>query len=196
MGKWLEALRAIDKQDDKEPAKPAKAPFDPFAGSILERFDCAKTPSDAVIEENDVTNTPINEPAKPAKAPFDPFAGSESNGNHPKTVGSETNRSSHVSPNTYRKAPAKPAKGPAEDEIHSDQQAATKTISSGNTISKPLTYATTPEPQPPSLSCACCGSSIWWCNGHDHWYCNSCQANINGEGGHPITGEEVMRLVV
>ena len=196
MGKWLEALRAIDKHDGNEPAKPAKVPFDPFAGSILERSAREKTQPDTVVEENDVTNTSTNEPSKPSKASFDPFDGSERNGNHPNTVGSETNRSTHVSPNTYRKAPAEPAKGPAEAEIHSDRQAATKTISSGNTISKPLTHATTPEPQPPSLSCACCGSSIWWWNGHDHWYCNRCQANINGEGGHPITGEEVMRLVV
>ena len=76
MGKWLEALRSIDKQDDKEPAKPAKVPFDPFAGSILERFAREKTPSDAEAVKNDAANTPTNEPAKPAKAPFDPFAGS------------------------------------------------------------------------------------------------------------------------
>ena len=196
MGKWLEALRAIDKQDDKEPAKPAKVPCDPFAGSTLERSAREKTQPDTVVEENDVTNTSTNEPAKPAKASFDPFDGSERNGNHPKTVGSETNRSAHVSPNTYRKAPAELAKGPAEAEIHSDRQAATNTISSGNVTAKPLTPATTPEPQPPSPSCACCGSSISWGKGHDRWHCNRYQSIINGEAGHPITGEEVMRLVV
>ena len=51
MGKWLEALRAIDKHDGNEPAKPAKVPFDPFAGSILERSAREKTQADAVVEE-------------------------------------------------------------------------------------------------------------------------------------------------
>ena len=67
MSKWLEALRAIDKHDGNEPAKPAKVPFDPFAGSILEHSAREKTQADAVVEENDATNTSTNEPAKPAK---------------------------------------------------------------------------------------------------------------------------------
>ena len=196
MGKWLEALGAIDKQAAEEPAKPAKAPFDPFAGSPLELFTREKTRSEDEVEQIEIANAPTNEPAKPAKDPFDPFAGSESNGNHHKTVGSATGLVSHDSTNGHGQAPAKPAKGPDEAERRSDRQAVAKTTSSGNLIAKPLIPANTPGPESPSLTCSCCGSTTWWWNGHDSWYCNRCQANVSGEGGHPITGEEVMRLVV
>ena len=130
MGKWLEALRAIDKHDGNEPAKPAKVPFDPFAGSILEHSAREKTQADAVVEENDATNTSTNEPAKD---PFDPFAGSQHNGSQHKTGVSATNRASHVSPNAHGKAPAKPAKGPAVAEIHPERQAVAKSPSLSRT---------------------------------------------------------------
>ena len=45
MGKWLEVLRAIDKEDGKEPIRLAKLPFDPFAGNLLEHFVREKTRS-------------------------------------------------------------------------------------------------------------------------------------------------------
>jgi hypothetical protein len=56
MGKWLEALRALDKPDGNEPAKPAKAPFDPFVGSPLECFPREKTPSHAEVHKIHATH--------------------------------------------------------------------------------------------------------------------------------------------
>ena len=238
MGKWLEALRAFDKQDDKEPAKPAKDPFDPFAGSPLERFAREKNPSDAVVEEKDATNActnepakpakapfdsfagsslersayqktrseagteqfeianaPTNQPAKPAKVPFDPFAGAARNETHHKTVESRADRAPHESPNAPITAPAKPAKGPAEVEMHSRHPATTNTAT-GNAVAKPCGPATTPEPEPPWLACGCCGARKWWWDGRGAWCCNQCMADVGGNGGHPITRKEVMRLVV
>ena len=236
MGKWLEALRAIDKQDDKEPAKPAKVPFDPFAGSILERFArektpshaevhkidathtstkepakpakgpfdpfagsplmcsaCQKTRSEAETEQFEIANAPTNQPAKPAKVPFDPFAGAARNETHHKTVESRADRAPHESPNAPITAPAK---GPADAEIHSDRHPATKNTATGNAVAKPCGPATTPEPEPPWLACGCCGARKWWWDGRGAWCCNQCMADVGGNGGHPITGKEVMRLVV
>ncbi len=196
MGKWLEALRAIDKQDGNEPAKPAKAPFDPFAGSPLERSACQKTRSEAETEQFEIANAPTNQPAKPAKDPFDPFAGAARNQTHHKTVESRADWAPHDSPNAPITAPAKPAKGPADAEIHSDRHPATKNTATGNAVAKPCRTATTPDPEPPWLACGCCGARKWWWDGRVAWCCNQCMADVGGNGGHPITGKEVMRLVV
>ena len=134
-------------------AKPAKAPFDPFAGSPLERSACQKTRSEAETEQFEIANAPTNQPAKPAK-------------------------------------------GPAEAEKHSDRHPATKNTATGNAVAKPCGPATTPEPEPPWLTCGCCGARKWWWDGRGAWCCNQCMADVGGNGGHPITGKEVMRLVV
>ena len=193
MGKWLEALRAIDKHDGNEPAKPAKVPFDPFAGSILERFAREKTPSDAEAVKNDAANTPTNEPAK---APFDPFAGSILECFPREKTPSHAEVHEIDATHTSTKQPAKPAKGPADAEIHSDRHPATKNTATGNVVAKPCGPATTPEPEPPWLACGCCGARKWWWDGRGAWYCNQCMADVDGNGGHAITGKEVMRLVV
>ena len=109
MGKWLEALTAIDKHDGNEPAKPAKVPFDPFAGSILEHSAREKTQADSVVEENDATNTSTNEPAK---APFDPFAGSQLERSACQKTRSDAETEQFEIANAPTNQPAKPAKDP------------------------------------------------------------------------------------
>jgi hypothetical protein len=110
MGKWLEALRAPDKRDGNEPAKPAKVPFDPFAGSILERFAREKTPSHAEVHKIDATHTSTKEPAKPAKDPFDPFTGSPLERSACQKTRSEAETEQFEIANAPTNQPAKPAK--------------------------------------------------------------------------------------
>jgi hypothetical protein len=196
MGKWLEALRAFDKQDDKEPAKPAKAPFDPFAGSPLECFPREKSPSHAEVHKIDATHTSTKEPAKPAKDPFDSFAGSPLTRSACQKTRSEAETEQFEIANAPTNQPAKPAKGPADAEIHSDRHTTTTNTATGNAVAKPCGPATTPEPEPPWLACGCCGARKWWWDGRGAWCCNQCMADVGGNGGHPITGKEVMRLVV